>query len=108
MSKVMERQPIQLGASNRRPKDARHEVLLPPDSASRRRENEVMGATVPRSQLCRRDLCRHDSQMHNPLSAGLRLSEGAGSGRPLDPHDTGGKIEVAPTETKHFALAQTG
>lgn len=68
MPEIMERQPIELGASHCRPEDASHEVVLAPQCASRRREDEVVRATVARRQLLRRNLGGDDRQMNDALS----------------------------------------
>jgi len=105
VTKIMERQPVELGASDRWPEHPSHEVVLPPHSTGRRREHEIKWPALTQRQLLDRGLCRHNSQVDNTLSTGLRLSKSASTTRPLNSHNPVRKVKVASTQTEHLALA---
>ena len=105
--KVMERQPTELGASNGWPEDTSHEVVLAPNPAGRRGEDEVMRTTISCRQLLRRDLRSNHRQMHDTLSARLSSPKRAGACGALHSNGAARKVEIVPPKTKHLALAET-
>jgi hypothetical protein len=59
MSKIVERQPVEVGPTDRRPEDPRHEIVLAPHRAGRRREHELKRPTLAGGQLLGGELSGH-------------------------------------------------
>jgi hypothetical protein len=102
----MERETVELGANDRRPENASHEIVLTPHPATGRWEEQVKRSTLARDELLRSELGSNDGQMDDALRPDLVFVAAPPRAPRSTPDNPLRYVEVRAAESEELPLTQ--